>query len=51
MPVVQMLTRLGTPQNANTPWKHFWQGYPPNTQQNSPGILTGTKLEENAARH
>ena len=23
MPVVQMPTGLGTPQNANTPWKHF----------------------------
>ena len=35
---VQMLTGLGTPQNANAHWRHFWQGYPPNTQQNSPGI-------------
>ena len=35
---VQMLTRLGTPQNANALWRHFWQGYPPNAQQNSPGI-------------
>ena len=37
-PVVQIPGGAGTPQNANTPWKCFWQGYPPNTQQNSPGI-------------
>ena len=35
MPVVQIPTGFGTPQNANVPWRHFWQGYPPNTQQNS----------------
>ena len=34
-PVVQIPGGFGTPQNANTPWKCFWQGYPPNTQQNS----------------
>ncbi len=31
-PVVQIPGGFGTPQNANTPWKCFWQGYPPNTQ-------------------
>ena len=35
VPAVQILNRLGTPQNANTPWKCFWQGYPLNAQQNS----------------
>ena len=28
----------GMPQIANVPRRCFWQGYPPNTQQNSPGI-------------
>ena len=37
-PVVQIPTGFGTPQNANTPWKCFWQGYPPNAQQNGPCI-------------
>ena len=37
-PVVQILDGFGTPQNANVPWRHFWQGYPPNAQQNSTGI-------------
>ena len=35
VPEVQIPGGFGTPQNANTPWRHFWQGYPPNTQQNS----------------
>ena len=43
MPVVQMPDGFGTPQNANTPWRHFWQEYPPNAQQNSLRILTGTQ--------
>ena len=38
VPMVQIPTGFGTPQNANTPWRCFLQGYPPNTQQNSPGI-------------
>ena len=29
VPMVQIPTGLGTPQNANTPWRCFWQGYPP----------------------
>ena len=35
-PEVQIPTWVGTQQNANTPWRHFWQGYPPNTQQTKP---------------
>ena len=35
---VQIPTGFGTPQNANVHWKHFWQGFPPNAQQNSTGI-------------
>ena len=38
VPVVQILNGFGTLQNANAPWKHFWQGYPPNTQQSDPSI-------------
>ena len=38
VPVVQMPTGLGTPQNANAPWRCFWQGSPPKVQQNSPRI-------------
>ena len=38
VPEVQIPDGLGTPQNANAPWRHFWQGYPPNAQQNSTGI-------------
>ena len=38
VPEVQIPGGSGMPRNANTPWRHFWQGYPPNTQQNSPGI-------------
>ena len=38
VPVVQIPGGFGTPQNANVPWRHFWQGYPPNAQQNSTGI-------------
>ena len=38
VPVVQILNGFGTPQNANAPWKHFWQGYPPNAQQSDPSI-------------
>ena len=34
-PMVQIRGRAGMPQNANTPWKCFWQGYPPNAQQDS----------------
>ena len=34
-PVVQIPDGFGTPQNANAHWRHFWQGYPPNAQQNS----------------
>ena len=34
-PMVQIPTGFGMPRNANVPWRHFWQGYPPNTQQNS----------------
>ena len=30
VPMVQIPTCFGTPQNANAPWRHFWQGYPPN---------------------
>ena len=37
-PVVQIPTCFGTPQNANAHWQHFWQGYPPNTQQSGPSI-------------
>ena len=37
-PVVQIPSGSGMPRNANVPWRHFWQGYPPNTQQNSPCI-------------
>ena len=38
-PEVQILGGAGMPQqNANVPWRHFWQGYPPNAQQNSPCI-------------
>ena len=37
-PEVQIPGGFGTPQNANVPWRHFWQRYPPNTQQNSPCI-------------
>ena len=35
VPVVQILGGAGMPRNANVPWRHFWQGFPPNTQQNS----------------
>ena len=34
-PKVQIPDGFGTPQNANVPWRHFWQGFTPNTQQNS----------------
>ena len=34
-PVVQILGGVGTPQIANTLWRHFGKGYPPNAQQNS----------------
>ena len=34
-PEVQIPTWVGTQQNANTLWRHLWQRYPPNTQQNS----------------
>ena len=34
-PVVQIPGGSGMPRNANVPWRHFWQGYPPNAQQNS----------------
>ena len=37
-PEVQIPTGFGTPQIANALWRHFWQAYPPNTQQNSPCI-------------
>ena len=37
-PMVQIPGGSGMPRNANVPWRHFWQGYPLNTQQNSPGI-------------
>ena len=37
-PEVQIPDGLGTPQNANALWRCFRQGYPPNSQQNSPGI-------------
>ena len=37
-PVVQIPTGSGMPRNANVPWRHFWQGYPPNAQQNGPSI-------------
>ena len=37
-PVVQIPTGSGMPRNANVPWRHFWQGYPPNAQQNGPCI-------------
>ena len=32
-PVVQIPGGAGTPQNANMLRRHFWQGFPPNTQQ------------------
>ena len=35
-PMVQIPDGFGTPQIANTLWRHFWQGYPPNTQQTKP---------------
>ena len=38
VPMVQIPTGFGTPQNANTPWRCFLQGYPPNTQQSDPSI-------------
>ena len=50
-PMVQIPTGFGTPQNANAYWKHFWQGYPPNTQQNSPCIWTETKPKKFTATH
>ena len=37
-PVVQIPGGVGMPRNANVPWRCFWQGYSPNTQQNSTGI-------------
>ena len=37
-PMVQIPGGAGMPRNANVPWRHFWQGYPPNAQQNSTGI-------------
>ena len=37
-PVVQIPGGSGMPRNANVPWRCFWQGYPPNTQQNGPCI-------------
>ena len=38
VPVVQIPGGAGMPWNANAHWRHFWQGYPPNAQQNSTGI-------------
>ena len=38
VPEVQIHGRAGMPRNANVPWRHFRQVYPPNTQQNSTGI-------------
>ena len=38
VPVVQIPAGVGTPQIANAPRRCFWLGYPPNAQQNSPGI-------------
>ena len=37
-PVVQIPDGFGTPRNANAPWRCFWQGCPPTSQQNSPSI-------------
>ena len=37
-PEVQIPAGVGTPQIANAPRRCFWLGYPPNAQQNSPGI-------------
>ena len=34
-PMVQIPGGAGMPRNANVPWRYFWQGHPPNTQQNS----------------
>ena len=34
-PMVQIPGGSGMPRNANVPWRCFWQGYPPNTLQNS----------------
>ena len=34
-PMVQIPGGFGTPQIANTLWRHFWQEYPPNAQQNN----------------
>ena len=38
VPVVQIPTWVGTQQNANMPWRHFWQGYSRKKQQDGPGI-------------
>ena len=38
VPVVQIPDGFGAPRNANVLWRHFWQGYPPNTQQSGPSI-------------
>ena len=37
-PEVQIPAGAGMPQIANVPRRCFWLGYPPNAQQNSPGI-------------
>ena len=37
-PEVQIPSGYGMPQTVNVPWRHFQLGYPPNAQQNSPGI-------------
>ena len=47
MPVVQIPGGAGMPQNANVPWRHFWLGYPPNAQQNSPGHLNRKETQTN----
>ena len=36
--MVQIPDGFGTPRNANAPWRCFWQGCPPTSQQNSPRI-------------
>ena len=39
------------PRNANVPWRHFWQGYPPNAQQNGPNRSKTPKIHCNALRN
>ena len=45
--MVQIPGGVGRQQIANVPWMCFWQGYPPNAQQNSPGHLNRSKTQTN----